>query len=169
MFGRVLIANRGEIARRVIRACAELGVESVAVYSEPDGDAPFVKEADHSVCIGPARASASYLNMEAILAAAAQTHSQAIHPGYGFLSENALFAQMVMQQRLGWIGPPPSLIRTMGEKSSAKIAAKAAGLPVVPGSDGLLSDLDEALGPITFKTCGATNLTKQGVGPERLH
>jgi len=145
MFGRVLIANRGEIARRVIRACSELDIESVAVYSEPDHDAPFVREADHSVCIGPARASDSYLNMEAILAAAAQTRSQAIHPGYGFLSENALFAQMVLQQRLAWIGPPPSLIRKMGEKSSAKAVAQAAGLPVVPGSEGLLANLDEAL------------------------
>ena len=145
MFGRVLIANRGEIARRVIRACSELDIESVAVYSEPDHDAPFVREADHSVCIGPARASDSYLNMEAILAAAAQTRSQAIHPGYGFLSENALFAQMVLQQRLAWIGPPPSLIRKMGEKSSAKAAAQAVGLPVMPGSDGLLANLDEAL------------------------
>ncbi len=145
MFARVLIANRGEIARRVIRACAELAIESVAVYSEPDRDAPFVREADHRVCIGPARASDSYLNMEAILAAAEQSHSQAIHPGYGFLSENALFAQMVLQQRLGWIGPPPSVIRTMGEKASAKAAAKAAGLPVVPGSAGLLANLDEAL------------------------
>ena len=145
MYGRVLIANRGEIARRVIRACAALGIESVAVHSEPDVDAPFVREADHAVCIGSARASESYLNIGAILDAAAATHSQAIHPGYGFLSENALFAQMVLQARLGWIGPPPSVIRTMGEKSSAKAAAQAAGLPVVPGSAGLLASLDEAL------------------------
>lgn len=145
MYGRVLVANRGEIARRVIRACAELGIESVAVYSEPDRDAPFVREAHEAVCIGPAKASESYLNIAAILDAAARTRSQAIHPGYGFLSENALFAQMVMQARLGWIGPPPSVIRTMGEKSSAKAAAQAAGLPVVPGSDGLLANLEEAL------------------------
>ncbi len=145
MYGRVLIANRGEIARRVIRACTELGIESVAVHSEPDVDAPFVREADHAVCIGPAKAAESYLNIAAILEAAERTHSQAIHPGYGFLSENALFAQMVLQARLGWIGPPPSVIRTMGEKSSAKAAAQAAGLPVVPGSHGLLASLDEAL------------------------
>ena len=145
MYGRVLVANRGEIARRVIRACAELGIESVAVHSEPDVDAPFVREADHAVCIGPAKAAESYLNITAILEAAERTQSQAIHPGYGFLSENALFAQMVLQARLGWIGPPPSVIRTMGEKSSAKSAAQAAGLPVVPGSEGLLSSLDEAL------------------------
>jgi acetyl-CoA carboxylase biotin carboxylase subunit len=145
MYGRVLVANRGEIARRVIRACAELGIESVAVYSEPDRDAPFVREADDAVCIGPAKASQSYLNIAAILDAAAHTRSQAIHPGYGFLSENALFAQMVMQARLGWMGPPPSVIRTMGEKSSAKAAAQAAGLPVVPGSDGLVASIEEAL------------------------
>ncbi len=145
MYGRVLIANRGEIARRVIRACTELGIESVAVHSEPDVDAPFVREADHAVCIGPAKAAESYLNIAAILEAAERTHSQAIHPGYGFLSENALFAQMVLQARLGWIGPPPSVIRTMGEKSSAKAAAQEAGLPVVPGSHGLLASLDEAL------------------------
>jgi len=162
MFGRILIANRGEIARRVIRACSELGIESVAVYSEPDRDAPFVREASHSVCIGPARASDSYLNMEAILAAAEQSHSQAIHPGYGFLSENALFAQMVLQQRLGWIGPPPSVIRTMGEKSSAKAAAAAVGLPVVPGSDGLLASVDEALS--LAETMGYPVLLKADAG-----
>ena len=145
MFGRVLIANRGEIARRVIRACRRLGIESVAVHSTADRDALFVQEADHAVCIGPARASESYLNMEAILEAAMQSDAQAIHPGYGFLSENALFAQMVMQQRLAWIGPPPGVIRTMGEKAAAKTAMKAAGLPMIPGSEGVVPSLDEAL------------------------
>tara|TARA_Y100001968_G_scaffold249148_1_gene233828 strand:- start:1994 stop:3307 length:1314 start_codon:yes stop_codon:yes gene_type:complete len=122
-----------------------MGIESVAVHSEPDAEAPFVHEADQSLCIGPAKATESYLNMERILKAAADSQSQAIHPGYGFLSENALFAQLVMQARLGWIGPPPSVIRTMGEKASAKAAAKAVGLPVVPGSEGLLENLEEAL------------------------
>jgi acetyl-CoA carboxylase biotin carboxylase subunit len=145
MFGSVLIANRGEIARRVIRACRGLGIESIAVYSTGDKDSLFVQEADRAICIGPARASDSYLNMEAILEAAIQSDAQAIHPGYGFLSENALFAQMVMQQRLGWIGPPPGVIRMMGEKAAAKIAMRAAGLPMIPGSDGIIESLDEAI------------------------
>ena len=144
MFGRLLIANRGEIARRVIRACRELGIESIAVHSTADRDAPFVAEADHSVCIGPARAAESYLDIDAVLQAAAQTEAQAIHPGYGFLAENALFAQMVLQQRLAWVGPPPSVIRLMGEKDAARDAAVVAGLPVVPGSDGIIPTLAEA-------------------------
>ena len=145
MFRRILIANRGEIARRVIRACDALGIESVAVHSTADADAPYVSEATTSVCIGPPRAARSYLDADAILQAALQTGSQAIHPGYGFLSENALFAQRVLQAQLAWIGPPPGVIRLMGEKSPAKEAMKAAGLPMVPGSDGLIDTLDEAL------------------------
>ena len=145
MFKRILVANRGEIARRVIRAAKKLGIETVAVYAEPDRAMPFVREADVAVCIGPARAAESYLDGEAILQAAAQTEAQAIHPGYGFLSENALFAQMVIQQRLAWIGPPPRVIRLMGEKSPAKAAARAAGLPLIPGSDGILASVDAAL------------------------
>jgi acetyl-CoA carboxylase biotin carboxylase subunit len=144
MFKRILIANRGEIARRIIRATKKLGIESVAVFSEADREAPYVKEADLAVCIGPARAAESYLDARAILQAALQTESQAIHPGYGFLSENALFAQMVKQTRLAWIGPPPAVIRLMGEKSPAKAAAKAAGLPLIPGSDGLLESAEQA-------------------------
>ena len=145
MFRRLLIANRGEIARRIIRACDALGIESIAVHSEADAGQPFVTEATHSICIGPARASQSYLDMETILQAAAQTEAQAIHPGYGFLSENALFARMVQQQRLAWVGPPPAVITLMGEKASAKKAADEAGLPLVPGSAGLLANIDEAL------------------------
>ncbi len=145
MFGRLLIANRGEIARRIIRACRGLGIESIAVYSEADRDAPFVREATHSLCIGPAKAAHSYLAIESILQAAVQTEAQAIHPGYGFLAENPLFAQMCLQQRLGWVGPPPRVIRLMGEKASAKAAMKEAGLPLIPGSDGLVRSLDEAL------------------------
>jgi acetyl-CoA carboxylase, biotin carboxylase subunit len=144
MFSRILIANRGEIARRIIRACDALGIESVAVHSEADRDAPFVAEATISVCIGPARPAQSYLDIEAVLQAAAQTGAQAIHPGYGFLAENALFAQMVLQQRLAWIGPPPRVIRLMGEKSPAKDAMRVAGLPLIPGSDGLLASFEEA-------------------------
>ena len=144
MFNRILIANRGEIARRIVRACDALGIESVAVHSTADRDAPFVAEATHSVCIGPPRPADSYLDIEAVLQAAAQTESQAIHPGYGFLAENALFAQMVLQERICWIGPPPRVIRLMGEKSPAKDAMRAAGLPLIPGSDGLLSSFEEA-------------------------
>ncbi|MCC7384522.1 MAG: acetyl-CoA carboxylase biotin carboxylase subunit [Deltaproteobacteria bacterium] len=145
MFRRLLIANRGEIARRIIRGAHALGIEAVAVYSEADRDAPFVREADLAVCLGPARAAESYLDGEAILQAAAQTHSQAIHPGYGFLSENALFAQMVLQQRLGWVGPSPSVIRAMGEKAPAKAAMRRAGLPLVPGSDGIVANVEQAI------------------------
>jgi len=144
VFQRLLVANRGEIARRVIRGAKKLGIETVAVFSDADREMPFVREADRSVCIGPARAAESYLDMEAILQAAQQTESHAIHPGYGFLSENALFAQMVIQQRLIWVGPPPRVIRLMGEKSPAKAAMKKVGLPMIPGSDGLLESLEEA-------------------------
>ncbi len=162
MFRRILIANRGEIARRVIRACDALGIESVAVHSTADADAPYVREATTSVCIGPPRASQSYLLPEAILQAAVQTEAQAIHPGYGFLAENALFAQMVQQERLAWIGPPPGVIRLMGEKSPAKEAMKAVGLPMVPGSDGLLDSLDEALA--VAETIGYPVLLKADAG-----
>ncbi len=162
MFKRVLIANRGEIARRVIRACDTLGIESVAVHSTADANAPYVSEATTSVCIGPPRASQSYLRPEAILQAAVQTEAQAIHPGYGFLAENALFAQMVQQERLAWIGPPPGVIRLMGEKSPAKEAMKAVGLPMVPGSDGLLDSLDEALA--VAETIGYPVLLKADAG-----
>jgi len=162
MFRRLLIANRGEIARRIIRACDGLGIESVAVYSEADRDAPFVREATQAVCIGPARAAESYLDMDAILQAAAQTESHAIHPGYGFLSENAIFAQMVLQQRLGWVGPSPRLIQLMGEKATARQAAGAAGLPLLPGSDGIVSSVDEAL--VVAKTVGFPVLLKAVAG-----
>ena len=167
MFGSVLIANRGEIARRVIRACRGLGIESIAVYSTADEDALFVKEADRSVCIGPARASESYLNMEAVLEAAIQSDAQAIHPGYGFLSENALFAQMVLQQRLAWIGPPPRVIRMMGEKAAAKSAMSAAGLPMIPGSDGLIESLEDARS--LASELGYPGLVKASAGGIREH
>lgn len=135
-FSRVLIANRGEIARRVQRGCAKLGLESVAIYSEADSDAPFVAEADHAICIGPAAPSESYLNIEAILAAAHKTGAGAIHPGYGFLSENAGFAERVKETGLVFIGPAPPAIARMGSKIEAKAAAKVAGVPVLPGYSG---------------------------------
>ncbi|MCY0385898.1 acetyl-CoA carboxylase biotin carboxylase subunit [Robbsia sp. Bb-Pol-6] len=139
-FDRVLVANRGEIALRVMRACRELDVKTVAVYSEADADAMHVAFADEAVCIGPAAPSLSYLNQSALLFAARATHAQAIHPGYGFLSENAQFAQRVQDMGMRFIGPAPDAIRTMGDKVAAKRAMLAAGVPCVPGPDTSLSD-----------------------------
>jgi acetyl-CoA carboxylase, biotin carboxylase subunit len=144
MFKRILIANRGEIALRVIRACRELGIETVAVYSEADADSPHLVLADQRVCIGGPKSAESYLNMTAILQAAEQTEAKAIHPGYGFLSENALFAELCQQLKFSWIGPPPRAIRLMGDKATARRTMKAAGLPVIPGSEGVVSELAEA-------------------------
>lgn len=135
-FTRVLIANRGEIARRIQRGCRKLGLESVAVFSDADRDAPFVAEADHAVCIGGAAPSDSYLNVEAILEAARATGAGAVHPGYGFLSENAGFAAAVEAAGLVFIGPEPDAIARMGSKIEAKAAAEAAGVPVLPGYRG---------------------------------
>ncbi|NMG36172.1 acetyl-CoA carboxylase biotin carboxylase subunit [Azoarcus sp. TTM-91] len=140
MFEKILIANRGEIALRVLRACRELGIKTVAVHSEADTEAKYVKLADESVCIGPAPSGLSYLNVPAIISAAEVTDSEAIHPGYGFLSENADFAERVEQSGFVFIGPRPDTIRLMGDKVSAKDAMKAAGVPCVPGSDGALPD-----------------------------
>ncbi len=140
MFEKILIANRGEIALRVQRACRELGIKTVAVHSEADKDAKYVKLADESVCIGPAQSSLSYLNIPAVISAAEVTDAQAIHPGYGFLSENADFAERVEQSGFVFIGPRAETIRLMGDKVSAKDAMKKAGVPCVPGSDGALSD-----------------------------
>jgi acetyl-CoA carboxylase biotin carboxylase subunit len=140
MFDKILIANRGEIALRVLRACRELGIRTVAVHSEADTEAKYVKLADESVCIGPAASSHSYLNVPAIISAAEVTDAEAIHPGYGFLSENADFGERVEQSGFVFIGPRPDTIRLMGDKVSAKDAMKAAGVPCVPGSDGALPD-----------------------------
>lgn len=140
MFEKVLIANRGEIALRIQRACRELGVKTVVVHSEADRDAKYVKLADESVCIGPASSLLSYLNMPAVISAAEVTDAQAIHPGYGFLSENADFAERVEACGFTFIGPRAETIRLMGDKVSAKDAMKAAGVPCVPGSDGALND-----------------------------
>jgi acetyl-CoA carboxylase biotin carboxylase subunit len=140
MFGKVLIANRGEIALRVLRACRELGVRTVAVHSTADAEAKYVKLADESVCIGPASSTLSYLNVPAIISAAEVTDAEAIHPGYGFLSENADFAERVEKSGFVFIGPKAETIRLMGDKVSAKDAMKVAGVPCVPGSDGALPD-----------------------------
>ena len=144
MFEKVLIANRGEIALRILRACREMGIETVAVHSKADAELKHVLLADESVCIGPAPSSESYLNMPAIIAAAEVTNADAIHPGYGFLSENADFAERVEQSGFTFIGPRADTIRMMGDKVEAIKAMKAAGIPCVPGSDGPLStDPDE--------------------------
>ena len=140
MFKKILIANRGEIALRIQRACKELGVEAVVVYSEADREAKYVKLAEEAVCIGPASSAQSYLNMPAIISAAEVTDAQAIHPGYGFLSENADFAERVEKSGFVFIGPTPESIRIMGDKVSAKQAMIKAGVPCVPGSDGELPD-----------------------------
>ncbi|MDM9560474.1 MULTISPECIES: acetyl-CoA carboxylase biotin carboxylase subunit [Bordetella] len=140
MFEKILIANRGEIALRIQRACRELGIKTVVVHSEADRDAKYVRLADESVCIGPAPSRESYLNMPAIISAAEVTDSEAIHPGYGFLSENADFAERVEKSGFVFIGPRPETIRLMGDKVSAKRAMIEAGVPVVPGSEGALPD-----------------------------
>jgi acetyl-CoA carboxylase, biotin carboxylase subunit len=140
MFGKILIANRGEIALRIQRACRELGIRTVVVHSEADTEAKYVKLADESVCIGPPPAAASYLNIPAIISAAEVTDAEAIHPGYGFLSENADFAEKVERSGFVFIGPRPENIRLMGDKVSAKQAMTKAGVPCVPGSDGALPD-----------------------------
>ena len=136
MFDKVLIANRGEIALRILRACQEMGIATVAVHSTADASAMHVRLADESVCIGPPKAADSYLNPVALLAAAEITGADAIHPGYGFLSENADFAQMVEEHGFTFIGPSPEHIRLMGDKIVAKATAKELGIPTVPGSEG---------------------------------
>ncbi|MCB1344907.1 MAG: acetyl-CoA carboxylase biotin carboxylase subunit, partial [Rhodobacteraceae bacterium] len=144
MFDKILIANRGEIALRVIRACREMGIASVAVHSTADADAMHVRMADEAICIGPAPSVDSYLHMPAIISACEITGAQAIHPGYGFLSENANFVQMVEDHGLTFIGPRAEHIRMMGDKITAKETAKALGIPVVPGSEGGVPDIETA-------------------------
>jgi len=144
VFHKILIANRGEIALRIERACREMGIPTVAVHSTADAEAMHVRLADESVCIGPPAARDSYLNVPAILSAAAITGADAIHPGYGFLAENASFAEMVEAHGLTFIGPAPAHIRMMGDKIAAKVAMGSLGVPLVPGSEGELADLDEA-------------------------
>lgn len=144
-FKKVLIANRGEIARRVIRTCKRLGIQTVAVYSEADTMAPFVEEADEAVCIGPAQAKKSYLNIEKVIEAAKQTGADGVHPGYGFLSENADFAHRLEQEGITFIGPDAKIIELMGSKIESRRQMKNAGVPVVPGWDGSLESVEEAL------------------------
>ena len=162
MFEKILIANRGEIALRILRACRELGIKTVAVHSEADTDAKYVRLADESVCIGPPPSAQSYLNVPAIISAAEVTDAEAIHPGYGFLSENADFGERVEQSGFVFIGPRPETVRLMGDKVSAKDAMKAAGVPCVPGSEGALPDdpkeivrIARAIGyPVIIKAAG---------------
>ena len=145
MFSKVLIANRGEIALRVIRACKELGVATVAIYSEADVDSLHVQLADEAVCIGPAQSAESYLKMDRIISAAEITDVDAIHPGYGFLAENAHFAEVCASCNIKFIGPSPAAIRTMGDKNAAREQARKAGVPVCPGSDGIVDSEKSAL------------------------
>src|SRR5262249_7118941 len=161
MFEKVLIANRGEIALRIHRACREMGIKTVAVHSTADAAAMHVRLADESVCIGPPAARDSYLNIPAILSAAAITGAEAIHPGLGFLSENAQFASMVAEPGFTFIGPSPEHIRIMGDKVIAKQTAVELGIPIVPGSDGAIADERAARGearrigyPILIKAAG---------------
>src|SRR3954465_6268561 len=144
MFEKVLIANRGEIALRIHRACHEMGIKTVAVHSTADSDAMHVRLADEAICIGPPAAADSYLNIPAIISAAELSHADAIHPGYGFLSENARFAEIVELHNIVWIGPKPEHIRIMGDKVEAKRTAAKLGLPLVPGSDGPVEGIEEA-------------------------
>ena len=161
MFSKILIANRGEIAVRIIRACKEMGIATVAVYSEADRDALHVSFADESICIGPAPARESYLNMQAILSAAVLTGAEAIHPGYGLLSENARFARLCAECGLVFIGPPAEVIERMGDKDEARRTMREAGVPVVPGSD-IVSIEEEALA--AARTIGFPLLVKARSG-----
>ncbi|MDX2129970.1 MAG: acetyl-CoA carboxylase biotin carboxylase subunit [Chloroherpetonaceae bacterium] len=144
MFKKILIANRGEIAMRVIRTCREMGIQTVAVYSTADSDSLHVKYADEAVCIGPAVSKESYLNIPRLIAAAEITNSDAIHPGYGFLSENAEFSEICTESGIKFIGPTPEMIRSMGDKNTAKETVKRVGVPTIPGSNGLLTSLEDA-------------------------
>src|SRR5262247_3277451 len=145
MFEKVLIANRGEIALRINRACREMGIATVAVHSTADAEAMHVRLADESVCIGPPPAAESYLNIPRIVAACEITGADAVHPGYGFLSENARFAEILEGHEIGFIGPTPEHIRIMGDKIEAKSTARRLGIPVVPGSDGAITDEVQAI------------------------
>jgi acetyl/propionyl-CoA carboxylase alpha subunit len=168
---RVLVANRGEIARRVIRACRDEGIETVAVHSEPDASAPFVREADTALLIGPGPAQQSYLDVGALLEAARRGGADAVHPGYGFLSENAAFARAVERAGLVWVGPPADVIEAMGSKVAARRILAEAGLPVVPGSeDPLPADVDpqEAAAAIGLPVMVKASAGGGGIGMQRV-
>src|SRR6202161_453577 len=145
MFKKILVANRGEIALRVICACKELGIRSVAIYSEADRNSLHVRFADEAICIGPPQLAQSYLNIPAVISAAEITNVDAIHPGYGLLSENANFAEVCETSGIKFIGPSPEVMRLMGEKEKAREAMKQAGVPIVPGSEGIVANEGEAL------------------------
>jgi acetyl-CoA carboxylase, biotin carboxylase subunit len=145
MFNKILIANRGEIALRVVCACKELGIKTVAIYSEADRNSLHVRFADEAICIGPPRPSDSYLNIPAVISAAEIANADAIHPGYGLLSENANFAEVCETSGISFIGPPPDVMRMMGEKEKARMAMKKHGVPILPGSDGVIANAEEAL------------------------
>ena len=171
MFKKILIANRGEIALRIQRACKAMGIETVVVHSTADSDSMPVFMADESVCIGPPKSKDSYLNMHAILSAATITGADAIHPGIGFLAENAAFAEMVEEHGFTFIGPAAEHLRVMGDKITAKQAMIAAGIPVVPGSEGSLSSAEEALRvasdigyPVLVKATGGGGGAPEGCG-----
>ena len=162
MFKKILIANRGEIALRVIRTCKEMGIKTVAVYSQADVDAMHVRMADESVCIGPAESSKSYLSIPSIISACEITGSEAVHPGYGFLSENASFAEILGDHGIKFIGPSVAHINTMGDKINAKAQMEAFNVPCVPGSSGEVKDIDDAY--ITAKKIGFPVLLKAAAG-----
>ena len=162
MFKKILVANRGEIALRIISACRELNIRTVAIYSEADRDALHVRYADDDVCVGPSPAAASYLNISAIVSAAEITEADAIHPGYGFLSENAYFAEILHDCHIAFIGPSPDAIRRMGDKALARSTAAAAGVPTVPGSPGPVATVEEALG--FARTAGYPVILKASAG-----
>src|SRR5210317_25808 len=143
MFNKILIANRGEIAMRVIRTCKEMGIKTVAVYSKADEESLHVRFADEAVCIGPAQSSESYLKIPNIIAAAEITNADAIHPGYGFLSENANFSKICAEHDIKFIGASAEMISRMGDKATAKATMKAAGVPCVPGSEGIIKDFKD--------------------------
>src|SRR5436189_3932147 len=145
MFKRILIANRGEIALRVIRACKELGIETVCVYSTADAGSQYLQLADEAICIGPPRGAQSYLKIDQIISAAEVGNVEAIHPGYGFLSENAHFNEVCRSCKIDFIGPSPEAMRKLGDKNTAKGVARKANVPCVPGSDGIIKDDKEAL------------------------
>jgi acetyl-CoA carboxylase biotin carboxylase subunit len=162
MFSKILIANRGEIALRVIAACKEMGIKTVAVHSEADRDSLHVRYADDDVCIGPAASKQSYLSISSIIAAAEISGADAIHPGYGFLSENSHFAEIVGECRLAFIGPPAEAIRLMGDKARARETAKRAGVPIIPGSEGAIRTVEEAAD--VAKTIGFPVILKAAAG-----
>ena len=172
MFKKILIANRGEIALRIIRTCKEMGIPTVAVYSTVDSESLHVRFADEAVCIGPAPSSESYLRIPSIIAAAEITNADAIHPGYGFLSENAKFSKVCEDNDIKFIGASPEMIDAMGDKASAKTTMKKAGVPTVPGSEGLLKDLDDALKKAEERVSNLTQrlkIAKEQLQEEKRH